>query len=80
MHSILAGTAKDVSMLIDYLPSFLFPTDEYDITEWGVMGMGLGGHSTWLCLQNGAFDSLRLTKYRSTDQLGMPNYRLSIIP
>ena len=53
MYSILAGTASDVSMLIDYLPSFLFPNDEHEITDWGVMGVSLGGHSAWLCLQNG---------------------------
>lgn len=54
MYSILSGTAEDVSMLIDYLPSYLFPQDEVDI-EWGVAGVSLGGHSTWLCLAHGNF-------------------------
>jgi hypothetical protein len=54
MYSILSGTAEDVSMLIDYLPSYLFPQDEVDI-EWGVAGVSLGGHSSWLCLAHGSF-------------------------
>lgn len=52
MYSILSGTAHDVSMLIDYLPSYLFPTEERSI-EWGVMGVSLGGHAVWLCLEKG---------------------------
>ena len=53
MFSSLSGTAKDVSMLIDYLPCYLFPNDDREITEWGVVGVSLGGHATWLCLTSG---------------------------
>jgi hypothetical protein len=53
MYSILSGTANDVSMLIDYLPSYLFPNDEQQIVDWGVAGISLGGHAVWLCLKNG---------------------------
>ena len=48
-----AGTARDVSYLIDFLPSFLYPNDERTIVEWGVGGISLGGHSTWIALRQG---------------------------
>ena len=48
-----AGTARDVSFLIDFLPSYVFPRDERTIVEWVVAGISLGGHSTWIALKNG---------------------------
>jgi hypothetical protein len=54
MYSILSGTAHDVSMLIDYLPSYLFPKDDHEIVDWGVCGVSLGGHAVWLCLFQGS--------------------------
>lgn len=39
-----------MSFLIDFLPSFLYPNDERTIIEWGVAGISLGGHSTWIGL------------------------------
>ncbi|KAG1847592.1 Alpha/Beta hydrolase protein, partial [Suillus subluteus] len=45
-----SGTAEDVSFLIDYLPSFLYPSGEWTIVEWGICGMSLGGHPTWIAL------------------------------
>jgi hypothetical protein len=53
MYAILSGTAYDVSMLIDYLPTFLFTKDEHHFIDWGVMGVSLGGHAVWLCLERG---------------------------
>jgi hypothetical protein len=53
MYSILAGTAQDVSMLIDYLPSYIFTLAEHDVVDWGVAGVSLGGHAVWLCLEKG---------------------------
>lgn len=53
MYSSLCGTAQDVSMLIDYLPSYLFPNDENEIVDWGVGGVSLGGHAVWICLTQG---------------------------
>ncbi|GLB40650.1 hypothetical protein LshimejAT787_0805210 [Lyophyllum shimeji] len=51
MYSIQTGTARDVSILIDFLPSFLYPTnDPHPIVDWGVAGISLGGHSTWITL------------------------------
>ncbi|KAF8313515.1 Alpha/Beta hydrolase protein [Cantharellus anzutake] len=52
MYAIQTGTAKDVSFLIDFLPSYLFPNGEREIDRWGVAGISLGGHSTWICLKN----------------------------
>ena len=49
----VAGTAQDVSFLIDFLPSYLFPNDERTISQWICAGKSLGGHSTWIVLKNG---------------------------
>jgi hypothetical protein len=62
MYSILSGTAHDVSMLIDYLPSYLFPNDENEIIDWGVCGVSLGGHAVWLCLSQGISTTFGLTE------------------
>ncbi|CAG8759931.1 16556_t:CDS:2, partial [Acaulospora colombiana] len=46
------GTAQDVSTLIDFLPSYLFPAQEKEIEQWALAGFSLGGHSTWIALKN----------------------------
>lgn len=51
--SVLAGGARDVSFLIDFLPAYLFPNGERTISTWAVAGVSLGGHSTWHCLKDG---------------------------
>jgi hypothetical protein len=48
-----AGTALDVSYLIDFLPSYLFPNSERQIQQWLVAGKSLGGHSTWIASVHG---------------------------
>ncbi|KAG8929723.1 hypothetical protein FRC02_005154 [Tulasnella sp. 418] len=53
MYHLQTGTANDVSYLIDFLPSKLYPNDEREIRDWGVIGISLGGHTTWIVLQNG---------------------------
>jgi hypothetical protein len=53
MYSTLSGGANDVSMLIDYLPSYLFPNDEHKIVECGIAGKSLGGECAWICLAKG---------------------------
>ncbi|KAG1726606.1 Alpha/Beta hydrolase protein [Suillus lakei] len=50
MYTIQTGSAQDVSFLIDHLPSFLYPSSERTIVEWGMGGISLGGHSTWIAL------------------------------
>jgi pimeloyl-ACP methyl ester carboxylesterase len=44
------GTARDTSLLIDYLASFVFPNGEHKISENLVLGVSLGGHAAWSCL------------------------------
>ncbi|KAJ5780901.1 hypothetical protein N7457_006061, partial [Penicillium paradoxum] len=50
MFSIFQGTARDTSLLMDYLASYTFPNGEHQITENLVLGVSLGGHATWSCL------------------------------
>ncbi|KAJ5198384.1 uncharacterized protein N7498_007501 [Penicillium cinerascens] len=50
MFSIFQGTARDTSLLMDYLASFVFPNDEHKISENLVLGVSLGGHAAWSCL------------------------------
>ena len=52
--SELAGTAQDVSFLIDFIPAYLFPHDDCKVDAWGVAGISLGGHSTWIALSRGS--------------------------
>ncbi|KAJ7052486.1 Alpha/Beta hydrolase protein [Mycena amicta] len=53
MYGVQLGTARDVSFVIDFLPSYLFPLGQRTIDSWGISGVSLGGHSTWIA---GAFD------------------------
>ena len=50
---ITAGTHRDISFLIDFLPSYLFPHGEQTIKRWMLAGISLGGHATWYALQHG---------------------------
>ncbi|KAG2139331.1 Alpha/Beta hydrolase protein [Suillus clintonianus] len=50
MYTIQTGSAQDVSFLIDHLPSFLYPSSQRTIVEWGMGGVSLGGHATWIAL------------------------------
>jgi len=48
MLSIQTGTALDISLVIDYFESVLFPHEEHSVDKWILMGASLGGHSTWI--------------------------------
>ena len=50
---LIAGTSRDVSFLIDFLPSYLYPSGERTISQWFVGGMSLGGHTAWYTLRHG---------------------------
>ncbi|KAG0700568.1 Alpha/Beta hydrolase protein [Suillus ampliporus] len=50
MYTIRTGSAQDVSFLIDHLPSFLYPSGQRTIVEWGMGGIDIGGLSTWTAL------------------------------
>ncbi|THH27500.1 hypothetical protein EUX98_g6690 [Antrodiella citrinella] len=51
MYSIFVGTSRDVSFLIDFLPSYLYPSKEKTVSQWLIAGISLGGHSTWISLR-----------------------------
>ncbi|KAL8949054.1 MAG: hypothetical protein Q9222_004810 [Ikaeria aurantiellina] len=44
------GTATDVSILMTYLSSYVFPSSDRDIVSNIVLGVSLGGHAAWHCL------------------------------
>ncbi|KAH8688866.1 hypothetical protein BGW36DRAFT_309726 [Talaromyces proteolyticus] len=50
MFSVYMTTARDVSMLIDFLPGYIFPKGERTIATHFALGISLGGHAVWLCL------------------------------
>ncbi|KAL1866565.1 hypothetical protein Plec18167_009022 [Paecilomyces lecythidis] len=50
MFSIFQGTARDTSLLLDYLPSYIFPKSDRTITTNLVLGVSLGGHAAWSCI------------------------------
>ncbi|KAF8149806.1 hypothetical protein B0H34DRAFT_678769 [Crassisporium funariophilum] len=50
MYAIQVRTARDVSFLVDFLPGYLCPHVDRKIDYWGIAGISLGGHSTWLAL------------------------------
>jgi hypothetical protein len=47
LFSVMHGTAKDINMLIDFLPGYLFPYNEDGILEYGVLGVSQGAHAVW---------------------------------
>ncbi|KAI9428741.1 Alpha/Beta hydrolase protein [Lactarius indigo] len=51
-YSTLIGALKDISFLVDVLPSYIFPRDERTIGEWVLAGFSIGGHATWLALRH----------------------------
>jgi len=82
MYGMLVGAVKDLSFLIDFLPSYIFPNDERAINEWVLAGFSLGGHATWLGLRHepririgipicGCPDYLTLIEQRA-ERLGVP--------
>lgn len=52
MFSMISGTHRDISFLIDFLPPYLFPHGEQAVERWMVAGISLGGHATWYALQH----------------------------
>lgn len=39
-----------MSLLIDYLPAYIFPKSEQSVSTHLALGVSLGGHATWSCL------------------------------
>ncbi|KAJ9604118.1 hypothetical protein H2200_011641 [Cladophialophora chaetospira] len=54
MFSCYAGTAQDTSLLLDYLPGYIFPeaSDPRRIVQNLVLGISLGGHAAWHVIMN----------------------------
>ncbi|PNS19163.1 hypothetical protein CAC42_1899 [Sphaceloma murrayae] len=69
MFSIYHGTAADTSLLLSYLPAYLFPRNEHTITQNLVLGVSLGGHAAWHCLLH----EPRITAAVSV--IGSPDYQ-----
>ena len=68
MFSIYHGTSVDTSLLLDYLPSYVFPGAEHTIQVNLVCGVSLGGHAAWQCL----FHDPRITA--AIVVIGCPDY------
>lgn len=68
MFSIVQGTAEDTSLLLTYLQSYVFPSEEKHITSHMVLGVSLGGHAAWQCL----FHEPRITA--GVVVIGCPDY------
>ena len=52
MFGIYYGTAQDVSMLVTFLPHYLFPRGEGRVENWICTGVSLGGHATYCVLSD----------------------------
>ena len=50
MFSCYAGTARDVSLLLEYLEGYVFPRGGRRVEENVVFGISLGGHAAWQCV------------------------------
>ncbi|KIO26309.1 hypothetical protein M407DRAFT_243771 [Tulasnella calospora MUT 4182] len=68
MYTLQVGAVRDISFLIDFLPSYLYPTDERHVVRWGVIGVSLGGHAAWIALKEEPRLSLGIPI------IGCPNY------
>ncbi|OLL26285.1 hypothetical protein NEOLI_003512 [Neolecta irregularis DAH-3] len=75
MLSIQYGTATDVSLLVDFLPSYLFPNDQRKIELWGCAGVSLGGHSTWMVLRHEPRISIGIPIIGCPDYIALMSHR-----
>jgi hypothetical protein len=88
--SIIAGTARDISLLIDFLPTYLFPSSfssssssssssppPYTISTWAVTGFSLGGHATWQALRSEPRLSIGVPYAGCPDFLAMMEARIA---
>ncbi|KAJ6153803.1 hypothetical protein N7470_006762, partial [Penicillium chermesinum] len=82
MFSIFQGTARDTSLLMDYLAAYVFPNGEHTISENLVLGVSLGGHAAWSCLLHDSRVSAGVVIIGCPDYLNLmvDRARLSKIP
>ncbi|KLJ11926.1 hypothetical protein EMPG_12930 [Blastomyces silverae] len=50
MFATFQGTARDVSLLIDFMDAYAFPDSSRKITTNLALGVSLGGHAAWSCV------------------------------
>ncbi|OJD19878.1 hypothetical protein AJ78_00238 [Emergomyces pasteurianus Ep9510] len=50
MFATFQGTARDVSLLIDFMDAYAFPDASRKITTNLALGVSLGGHAAWSCI------------------------------
>ena len=70
MFSCYTGTAQDTSLLLDYLPGYIFPEagDSRRVVQNLVLGVSLGGHAAWhVVMQDPRFSAAVVT-------IGCPDY------
>ncbi|KZT73578.1 alpha/beta-hydrolase [Daedalea quercina L-15889] len=78
MYAIFAGTSRDVSFLIDFLPSYLYPSGERTISQWFVGGISLGGHATWYTLRHEPRVKLGIPVIGCPDYLALMSKRAAL--
>ncbi|KAL7421065.1 hypothetical protein Q5752_003949 [Cryptotrichosporon argae] len=52
MAAMVYGAGHDVSLVVDFLPAYLFPNAERAVEEWIVTGISLGGNAAWKILRD----------------------------
>lgn len=50
LFSVIYGTVRDINMLIEFLPGYLYPYNEDGVLEYGVLGVSQGAHAVWMTL------------------------------
>ncbi|KAG9034912.1 hypothetical protein FS837_002085 [Tulasnella sp. UAMH 9824] len=74
IHGI-SGAAKDISFLIDFLPSYLYPNGERNVVDWGIIGLSLGGDASWIVLKDDPRVTLGIPVIACPDYLGVMEFR-----
>lgn len=52
MLTVVSGGVQDYTLVMDFLASYLWPTDERRITRWMASGVSMGGHVMWRILRS----------------------------
>ncbi|KAL8669654.1 MAG: hypothetical protein Q9168_005764 [Polycauliona sp. 1 TL-2023] len=87
MFSIYQGTSSDVSLLMTYLSSYIFPSSNREIVSHLVLGVSLGGHAAWQYYLSLMSDRAQLSKLPSwtessppgTNFLGSPDFPAGLL-
>ncbi|KIO27402.1 hypothetical protein M407DRAFT_73272 [Tulasnella calospora MUT 4182] len=74
-YALQAGAAKDISFLIDFLPSYLYPNEERNVVDWGLIGLSLGGDASWIALKDDPRITLGIPVIACPDYIGVMEFR-----